>query len=202
MSIALKRIESEGLRGRVGESGDLIHFAFRQRARRTVAQSWGIRAPWAFNVVGRAIRALPVRSRLRRLMFRKALNDALAAYNRRDWPPLLLSVADDVEVNPPKGVVALGFEPAYRGPDGYLEYQYRWIEHWGDFSVVPEIAIDLDDRLVVLGTMGGTEPRSKVPIDTEFGTLDTYSGARLVRQQVFLSHADALRAAGLHELLG
>ena len=66
--------------------------------------------------------------------------------------------------------------------------------------MIPRVAIDLEDRMVVLGEMGGREPRTGVPIDTEFGTLDTYRGARLVRQQVFLSHADAVRAAGLGEL--
>ena len=202
MSIAVRRIESEGLRGRAGESDEVIRIAFRERPRRTMSQRLGLMAPWLFNASARAIRALPVKSRLRRRMFSKALSDAIAAYNRRDWAPLLLNLTDDVEVNPPHGVVALGFDPVYRGHDGYLEYQDRWIEHWGDFRVIPELAIDLGDRLVVLGTMGGTEPRSRVPIDTEFGTLDTYAGARMARQQVFLSHTDALEAAGLRELLG
>ncbi len=200
MSIA-SRIESEGYGGSLDELVDRpIRIPFRDSPRRTASQRFGARFPRLFNATGRLIRSLPMRSRTRRFMFRKALTDGVAAYNRRDWQSVLLNVATDVEVNPPSGMVSLGFQPAYRGHDGYLDYQRRWIEHWGDFRVVPRVAIDLEDRMVVLGQMGGREPRTGVPIDTEFGTLDTYRGARLVRQQVFLSHADALRAAGLYEL--
>jgi ketosteroid isomerase-like protein len=130
-------------------------------------------------------------------LIRKAVSDALAAYNRRDWDAMLLNIAPDVELVPPPQFVTVGFEATYHGHDGYVAYHEQWIEHWGEFRVIPTRMYDLGERTVILGDMGGRELRSDVPLDTEFGTVDSYEDARAVRQEVYLSHSEALRAAGL-----
>jgi hypothetical protein len=191
----LDQLKAEGLPPELEGSADLIWIPYRDQSRRSAAQRLGLTAPAAYLAAARAARGMPVGSRQRRFLFRRALADALAAYNRRDWQAMLLSVADDVEVFPPAGVVALGLERSYRGHDDYLSYQHAWIELWGEFKVIPAVALDLGERMVVLGRMGGGLRRAGAPVDSEFGSVDTFHDAKLVRQEVFLSHREALTAA-------
>ena len=59
--------------------------------------------------------------------------------------------------------------------------------------------IDLGDRVLCLGRMKGTGASSGAAFDTEVAYLFTVSAGRIVREQDFRSHEEALEAAGLQD---
>jgi hypothetical protein len=59
--------------------------------------------------------------------------------------------------------------------------------------------IDLKDQVLVLGRMVSSGPKSGVASETEWADLVTLSRGQVIREQVFLTCAEALEAAGLRE---
>jgi hypothetical protein len=59
--------------------------------------------------------------------------------------------------------------------------------------------IDLGDRLLILGRVKGSGLRSGAPFDDQWANLLTISAGRVIREQPFFSHHEALDAAGLSE---
>jgi hypothetical protein len=67
----------------------------------------------------------------------------------------------------------------------------------GDFQQQTEEILDLGDRLLLLGHMKGVGASSGLSFDSEVAYLISLSRGRMVREQSFRSHAQALAAAGL-----
>jgi len=70
---------------------------------------------------------LPPRSRLRQAIVRRYIKRGVEAVNRRDLEAAFVLYHPDVESIFDQRLVALGFEPVYRGREARIEAQRRWI---------------------------------------------------------------------------
>ena len=167
--------------------------------RRRVLERLFLRSPRLAAVVTGAVFRLRPRSSLRRALIRYGFRLALEAVNRKDHEAAFVLAPPDFESITPPEFVGLGFDPVYRGRDGRVHLQRQWEAELGEFENDPEEIIDAGDRLLLLGRMRGTGRGSGASFDSEIAYLLTLSGGRIIREQVFRSHAEALEAAGLRD---
>lgn len=190
------------------DSPTAAHVAERQRIRvdgeafdrdhpRTSLERMAVHCPRLWVTLARLVRRWPVGSRPRRSMMRIASRTAHWAYNRRDWTALLVNHSPQIELVAPAEFVELGFDPIYRGHAGYIAYQERWAEEWGEFRIEPQEVIDLGDRLLTFGRMHCRAIRSEAIVTTDYALMVDFVAGRAVREAVFLSRESALREAGL-----
>ena len=86
----------------------------------------------------------------------------------------------------------------WRGRAGFAEFVRTWTAEFDDWSVRLERLIDAgNDRVVVLSVQTATGKGSGVPVDQSLGRVVELEQGRQVRVTNYLSHADALEAAGL-----
>jgi ketosteroid isomerase-like protein len=119
--------------------------------------------------------------------------------NRVDLEVGLVLYHDDVESVFDPGFVSLGFGNR-RGREERRRMLMEVYEATRELGFEPEELIDLgDDRVLVIGRMKGSGLSSGAPFDTEWANLWTISAGLVIRDQVFMSHRDALEAVGLRE---
>jgi ketosteroid isomerase-like protein len=172
------------------------------RSSRTLEQRLALRFPrlaaaYARLVVGR----LSPSSRFRQAIVRRAGRFALEAFNRRDLDAFLVAYHSDCEINPPREFVEAGLsEPSYRGPGGYRKWVSEWSEVWGaDLRLKPLEVIDLGDKIVLLAEIPTRGRASGVALTGRYGTVATLRDGRLIRDQIYMDHTQALEAVGLRE---
>ena len=94
----------------------------------------------------------------------------------------------------------LGFQASYQGHEGFRKFQSDWHSHWAEIRYEPQELIDLGDRILLLlqGTVRGeasgasvTQPMAIVATFNERG--------KVIREQRFFDHLEALAAVGLAE---
>lgn len=157
-----------------------------------------MRFPGAAAATSRLVLLLPPRSRLRQAALHHNVRQGLEAYNRGDYEALRPSYHGEVELISEPEAVDLGFEPIYRGFEGWLQYARRWNAEWGSYQARPEELIDLGDgRLLAIGHQEGRGSGSGAETTKDWATLWTLSAGRIIREQYFFDHAEAFRAAGL-----
>jgi ketosteroid isomerase-like protein len=123
---------------------------------------------------------------------------AFEAINRRDYEAGFLTYSEDGETIYPAEFVQVGLvETTTRGRTTRVDVQRRWDADWGDFRNEPDEVTDLGDRVLVLARMVGSGASSGASFDREVAYLLTVSNGLAIREQVFLSHGEALEAAGL-----
>jgi FAD binding domain/SnoaL-like domain len=173
----------------------------RTRSRRAPEEWLVPRLPRLFDLGSRFVFGLPPRSRIRRVLLRRAVCVGQATYNRRDFEALLPLYHPDVEVHPPKEWVELGdFDPVYRGHEGLIRFYRQWADTWADNWAEPKELIDLGDRLLLLGEIYARGSASDIEVGRRYAMLWHISGRKLTREQVFNDPAEALDAVGLpHE---
>jgi hypothetical protein len=131
-------------------------------------------------------------------MLRHAVEQGVEAYNRSDFEALRPTYHADLQLISEPQAVALGFEPIYRGWQGWLRYQERWNAEWGDYQVEPEELIDLGGgRLLALGQQVGAGSGSGAAIASDWADLFTFAAGRVIREQPFFDRREALQAVGL-----
>ncbi len=93
-----------------------------------------------------------------------------------------------------------GTESTYRGHDGMREVweEYRG-EAWGGFTSQVQEIRDLGESLLLLGHLEVSGRTTGIELGQEFGQLVTFRDRKILRSQDFLSHAQAIEAAGLSE---
>ena len=171
----------------------------RPSSQRTLDQRIAIRFP-RLNAAGtRLLARLPPRSRVRQALLWRAVRLGIEAYNRRDLVAASASFHPELEYYPYREFVEAALaEPCYHGPAGYRAYIEATYEVWGaDVRLYPTELIDLGDRLVLLADMPMRAQGSGVPLAESYGTVATLKDGAIIRQQDFLSHAEALAQAGL-----
>jgi ketosteroid isomerase-like protein len=173
--------------------------AMRTQTRRRLEERLALRFPPALALVARAVLRLPPRSRLRQASVRRAAQLGFESMNRDDVEAALALYHPEVELIVPPEFVGLGLDPLYRGREERFRFQRRWNAEWGEFRYEPEEIIDLGDRLLMVGRIKGSGLSSRAAFGNEWGLLVTISAGRVIREQVFLDHAEALEAAGLSE---
>jgi ketosteroid isomerase-like protein len=132
-------------------------------------------------------------------MIRDAFRLALEASNRGDYEAAFALLGPDYETITPPELVGFGFEPVYSGREGRLRLQRQWVAELGEFQNEPEEVIDLGDHLLVLGRMKGIGSSSGAAFDSEVAYVITVTAGRMIREQPFRSHEEALEAVGLRE---
>jgi ketosteroid isomerase-like protein len=90
-----------------------------------------------------------------------------------------------------------GIKPVYRGHDGVVEFWNTVREPWKDFFMDVERAIAAGDQVVGLLRLRGIGATSGVPITREYGHVATYVDGKNVAIQGYLTHREALDAAGV-----
>ena len=88
----------------------------------------------------------------------------------------------------------------WRGRDGFVEFMHTWTDEFDDWSMELDRLIDAgDDRVVALTHQSATGKASGVPVELNIGQVLELEDGHLVRVRSYISHADALEAAGLSE---
>ena len=169
-----------------------------RRKSRTLEERLMVRFPRAFQrQFAAAIRLLPRRSRLRRVLLRRAVVSGWASANRGDFDVMLVRYAPDVEITFDPSFEPLGLTGPYRGHDGVIE-MIRGIEDaWPTWELKPVAAVDLGDRVVLLGTLRVRGNVSGMELESEISQLQVARDGLVGSQRDFLSWDDGLRAAGL-----
>jgi ketosteroid isomerase-like protein len=169
------------------------------RSSRTLDQRLALRFPRLAAASLRLFTRLPPGSRLRQAAVRRTVRLAVQAYNRRDLDAVAIAYGPDLEYYPYREFVegALA-EPCYYGPAGYRRYIDATEEVWGgDVRLEPTELIDMGDRLVLLADMPMRAQASGIPLAQTYAGVSTLRDGRVIRQDDYLSHAEALEAVGL-----
>jgi ketosteroid isomerase-like protein len=159
------------------------------------------RFPWLGAVALRLVAKLPPSSRVRQALLWRGMRLSAEAFNRRDLEALEPTRYPDFEFHPPPEAVASGlFEPCYRGADGYRRYFSELMDVWGtDIRIESLELIDLGDRLVLLWNTPLRARASGVSLTGKLASVVTLANGRVIHQQDYTDHDQALEAAGLNE---
>lgn len=173
----------------------------RGRSRRTLDLRILVRFPRLAAASFRLVGSLPPTSRVRQALLWRAARAGVEAYNRRDLDVVVLAYRPDMEYYPYREFVEAALaEPCYHGPSGYRAYIATTFDVWGtDVRLEPTELIDLGDRFVLLADMPMRAQASGIPLAQTYAGVSTLKGGRVIRQQDFLNHAEALEAVGLAE---
>jgi ketosteroid isomerase-like protein len=173
----------------------------RERSARAFEQRLFARFPWLAAPGLRFVARLEPSSRLRQRLLVRGLVLSLQAFNRGDLDAIAPTRDPDFEFHPPREAVEAGFfEPTYRGAAGYRKYVSELADVWGSEMRVESVEIvDLGDRVVMLLDIPMRAQASRVPLTGRLASVATLERGRVVRQQDYFDHAEALRAVGLPE---
>ena len=149
----------------------------------------------------RALLRLPARSRVRRLFLSRTVRLATEAGNRGDYEVSFLLFHPDMEFLAPADTVVLGaFPERLQGRRERIQFERSWRgDDWVGLRYEPKELIDLTDRLLLIGRMIGGGRSSGYPMESEWAGLYSISGGQVIREQIFVSNADALKAVGLED---
>jgi ketosteroid isomerase-like protein len=107
------------------------------------------------------------------------------------------AVAEDYEWTVP---TPLDGRSVWRGREGFVEFIRTWTEQFEDWSIRVERWIDAGEgRVVALTRQTATGKGSGVPVELNLGQVWEFDAGRLARMRAYLTHAEALEAAGLRE---
>jgi ketosteroid isomerase-like protein len=169
-------------------------------SRRHVEERLGLRFPRALAFMAQTVSRLHPGSRLRQALVRRAVQLSFEATNRGDYEAVFMLYHPEVETTTPPLFAGLGDESVIRGREERVRFQRRWNAEWGEVRFEPEEVIDLGARRVlVVGRIKGSGLGSGASFENEWANLVTLSDGRVIREQAFIDHAEALKAVGLAE---
>jgi ketosteroid isomerase-like protein len=168
------------------------------RPRRGLEERVALRFPRVLALGAHTLARLPPRSRLRQVILSRAVRLSLEASNRGDHEATYLLYDRDCESTLPPDLEALG-ETAPRGREARVRFLRHWAAAWGGFRFETQELIDLGDRVLVIGRIRGSGLSSGAAVDSQWAVLCAVRAGRVVHEQVFLDHAEALAAVGLRE---
>jgi ketosteroid isomerase-like protein len=120
--------------------------------------------------------------------------DLFEHWAKRDYDALMADAKPDVEIY--SRFASLGGEP-YRGREGVV----RWIAEieaiFGRFDVSTDDFRDLEDGVLILGSIRLQAKGSGIEMDQPMGWFLELEEGKLARMRFYSSHAEALGAAGL-----
>jgi ketosteroid isomerase-like protein len=130
----------------------------------------------------------------------ETLQRARAAWDADDLEAFLAETDPEVEWHTAIQQALEGKKTTYRGHDGVRK---AWGElrgeSWGGITSQVEEIRDLGESALVLGHLDVTGRTTGIGFGEELGALVTFRGGKILRSEDFLSHAEALEAAGLSE---
>ena len=165
---------------------------------RTPEERLMVRFPALAHALAPLLFRLSPQSRIRRLLFGRAIARAYAAANRRDFA-LNLVLNDEAlyEYRPSRDLLPPDMATVYRGHEGYREFWRLWLDAFEDIRWDPEEILDLGDRALVTARQSGHGSGSGVAVSEPVYQLFTFRRGLVIRQEDFLDRRQALEAAGL-----
>jgi len=123
-----------------------------------------------------------------------------AAWNADNLDAFLAELDPAVEWHTAIERALEGRGSTYRGQDGARKAwdEYR-SEAWGGLTSRVQEIRDLGESVLLLGHLDVSGRTTGIGFHEELGMLYTFRGGKIIRCQDFLSHAEALEAAGLRE---
>jgi ketosteroid isomerase-like protein len=159
-----------------------------------------VRFPWMAQGWSRLIVRLSPASRLRKALMLRAMRNGFDAYNRGDLDVCVLLYHPDVKFERSDEHSAVGLKVRFEGLEGYREFAAEWTSGWGEHRFEPRELFDLGDRFLVLSKLIARGEGSGISLTQDHAMLSTLDNdGRVIRQQDYLDHAEALKAAGLRE---
>lgn len=124
----------------------------------------------------------------------------IEAWNADDPDAFLAELDADLEWHPSIEPGLEGTATIYRGHDGARKAwrEYRG-EAWERLISRPQEFRDLGESVLMLGQIDFTARTTGIEFSQEVGQLFEFRGGKIVRSRDFLTHAEALEAAGLQE---
>jgi ketosteroid isomerase-like protein len=172
-----------------------VPHAVRRRSRNLEERIY-VRFPFVLRRLAALVFRLSPRSRLRRVLLRRAFVSGWASFQRRDFELNCLFFAPDAVFEFPFGMQTLGLSGSYRGYAGRIEANNKLYEVWGS-ELEPAYLLDLGERLLNLGFWHTHARASGIPLVQELAQLVTLRDGLVVRDQTFLSWDEGMQAAGL-----
>ena len=130
----------------------------------------------------------------------EAVQRAVAAWNADDLDAFLAELDADVEWHPAIEPSLEGRATIYRGHD---DAQKVWRENrgeaWKRLTNRPQQFRDLDESVLALGHIELTARTTGIEFSQEIGEVFDLRAGKIVRIRDFLTHAEAIKAAGLLE---
>jgi ketosteroid isomerase-like protein len=125
---------------------------------------------------------------------------AVAAWNADDLDAYLAELDAEVEWHPSIEPGLEGKATVFRGHDGARRgwREYRG-EAWERLTVRPQEFRDLGDSVLLLSQVELTAQTTGIEFSQEIGSLIEFRGGKIARVHDYLTHAEALEAAGLSE---
>jgi ketosteroid isomerase-like protein len=129
-----------------------------------------------------------------------AVQRAVEAWNADDLDAFLAELDADVEWHPSIEPGLEGMATTYRGHDDARKAwgEYRG-EAWERLTIRPHELRDLGGSVLLLGQMDLTARTTGIEFTQELGQLAEFREGKIVRVRDFLTHAEALEAAGLSD---
>ena len=158
-----------------------------------------LRFPRLVAFLARQALRLPLRSRLRRTLIRRAVQTGVQVLNRGE-PEIAFGVYHpDCELVLDR--LFPGLPQRTRGRDARIRFQQQWNAEWGEFWFEPQELVSFGDNrsLLILGRVKGTGRSSGAGTDGEWAALFTLKRGWIIKERAFFDHAQALNAAGLSE---
>jgi ketosteroid isomerase-like protein len=125
---------------------------------------------------------------------------ALEAWNADDLDAFLAELDPEVESHPSIEPALEGGETTYRGHDGARK---AWDDYrggaWERLTVRIQEIRDLGESVLVLGHLELTARTTGIRFHEEVGQLGTFRDGKIATAHDYLSHREALEAAGLEE---
>jgi ketosteroid isomerase-like protein len=122
---------------------------------------------------------------------------SIAAWNEGDLDTWRESVTPDWEFRT-TGTFP-GFEPVYRGPAGAAEFWETLREPWEEFRIEIVAVRDVGEQVVGLLKFHGRGRKSGAETSLEYAHVATVVDGQNALLEGYLSHDEALEAAGLSE---
>jgi ketosteroid isomerase-like protein len=130
----------------------------------------------------------------------EAVRRGLEAWNADDLDAFLADLDPEVEVHPAIEPALEGGETTYRGFDGVRR---AWDDYrggaWERLTIHAHEIRDLGESVLVLSHIDLTARTTGIEFSQELGQLITFRGGKAISSHDFLSHAEALEAAGLQD---
>ena len=166
-------------------------------ARRTLDDRIYLRWPGLSVRLSRAVLSLPPRSRLRRVLLRRAMLSGWAAWARGDLDLTLLRFAPGYELKPMREMRAVGIRDSYKGRSGVRDWAADMRDAWDQQEVRPLEIVDAGNPVVSLGHIQLRARGSGIEFDYRFGAVFWHEQGLIVRELHFTDWDEALRAAGI-----
>ena len=125
---------------------------------------------------------------------------AYEAWEADDLDAFLAELHADIEWRPSIEPALEGKATTYKGHDGARRgwAEYRG-EAFGRLAAQVEEIRDLGDSVLVLARFTVSGRRSQIDLDRELGELVTFRDGKIATVHDYLSHGEALEAAGLRK---